>query len=135
MATAYADKANRGTGRHKEAVARIRLKPGSGRIFINGKLMNEYFSNRKALEVIVLQPLMAADVSDQFDVLIKVHGGGIAGQAHAIRLGIARALAEKHDDHFKIMRKEGFLTRDTRVKERKKYGRKRARKRFQFSKR
>jgi small subunit ribosomal protein S9 len=125
----------RGTGRRKEAVARVRLIPGTGQIVVNGKKMEEYFGARRALHLPILQPLTALGVQERYNVVIRTEGGGPAGQAQAIRMGMARALAEINPDNKVQMRAEGFLTRDARVKERKKYGRKRARKRFQFSKR
>ena len=125
----------RGTGRRKEAIARVRLLPGSGKVLINGKTMEVYLGNRKALHVPVLQPLIAAGVLERYNILVRAQGGGIVGQSDAIRLGVARALAEISPDHALVMRAEGFLTRDSRIKESKKYGRKKARKRFQFSKR
>jgi small subunit ribosomal protein S9 len=136
MATqAYPQVGVRGTGRRKEAVARVRLLPGSGKVLINGKTMELYLGNRKLLHVSVVQPLVAAGVLDRYNILVRVHGGGLVGQADAIRLGVARALADISADNALTMRAEGFLTRDSRVKESKKYGRKKARKRFQFSKR
>jgi small subunit ribosomal protein S9 len=125
----------RGTGRRKEAIVRVRLVPGNGQIIINGKSMEQYLGNRKALHLPVKQALTAAGVEDRYNVLVNANGGGIVGQAFAIRMGVARALSEINADYESVMRKEGFLTRDARVKERKKYGRKKARKRFQFSKR
>lgn len=134
MAT-YTKVGTRGTGRRKEAIARVRLVPGTGVVLINGKSMEAYLGARKALHVPVLQPLVAAGVETRFNVLVKAEGGGLAGQADAIRLGVARALVAMNRSNLEVMREEGFLTRDARVKERKKYGRKKARKRFQFSKR
>jgi small subunit ribosomal protein S9 len=131
----YPLKGKRGTGRRKEAIACVRLLPGKGTVLINGLTMTQYLGPRPALHVPVLQPLVAIDSQTRFDVLIKTIGGGKVGQAIAIRMGIARALAEMSDEYKQVMRAEGFLTRDARVKERKKYGRKKARKRFQFSKR
>ncbi|MDX2084393.1 MAG: 30S ribosomal protein S9 [Candidatus Melainabacteria bacterium] len=125
----------RGTGRRKEAIARVRLLPGNGTILVNGKSLSEYFGPRQALHVPVFQPLVAAGVRERYTVLVRTQGGGKAGQATAIRMGIARALAVMSPENQKAMRAEGFLTRDARVKESKKYGRKKARKRFQFSKR
>lgn len=123
-----------GTGRRKEAVARVFLRPGLGRTFINGKRIEEHF-NRPDHQKMVKAPLKVTDSGDKVDVKIKIEGGGITGQAGASRLGIARAL-EKYDESLRdILKEKGFLTRDPRVKERKKYGRKRARKSFQFSKR
>ncbi|MBY0450171.1 MAG: 30S ribosomal protein S9 [Cyanobacteria bacterium] len=135
MAVAYAKNGVRGTGRRKEAIARVRLKPGTGTVLINGEPMSTYLGNRKALEVPVLQPLVAAGVQEKYDVLVNANGGGKAGQAGAIRLGIARALGEINPEYARLMREEGFVTRDPRAKERKKYGQKKARKRFQYSKR
>lgn len=135
MAVAYPQRGTRGTGRRKEAIARVRLVPGKGNVIINGKSMEQYLGNRKALHVPVLQPLVVAGAQERYTVLVNTNGGGIAGQADAIRLGVARALSEISAEYDKLMRKEGFMTRDPRVKERKKYGRKKARKRFQFSKR
>lgn len=135
MAAAIPKVGTRGTGRRKEAIARVRLIPGTGVIIINGKTLNEYMGPRPGLHVPVMQPLVAAGVENRYNVLVKTCGGGIVGQSHAIRMGIARALATLNKDHAHLMRDEGFLTRDSRVKERKKYGRKKARKRFQFSKR
>jgi small subunit ribosomal protein S9 len=135
MAAPYPKVGTRGTGRRKEAIVRVRLLPGNGRILINGKTMEQYLGNRPALHMPVRQALVAAGVEERFNVLVNACGGGKAGQAQAIRMGIARALSEINPDYEVIMRAEGFLTRDSRVKERKKYGRKKARKRFQFSKR
>ena len=131
----YPQNGVRGTGRRKEAVARVRIKPGTGRIMINGQELSAYLDNRKALEVPVIQPLTAVGVEEQYDVICRVEGGGKAGQADAIKMGLARALALTNPDYEKILRAEGFLTRDARVKERKKYGLKKARKASQFSKR
>lgn len=135
MAAKYPQVGTRGTGRRKEAVVRVRLVPGNGQVIINGKSMDEYLGNRKALHIPVKQPLVSAGVEDRFNVLVNAVGGGKVGQAQAMRLGVARALADINETYQDVMRKEGFLTRDSRVKERKKYGRKKARKRFQFSKR
>jgi small subunit ribosomal protein S9 len=125
----------RGTGRRKEAVARVRLVPGKGNIIVNGLTAEAYFGNRPALTGPLKKPLIAAGAENQYNVLVNTSGGGKSGQADAVILGIARALASKTDDLHGTMRKEGLLTRDSRIKERKKYGRKKARKRFQFSKR
>jgi len=122
------------TGRRKNAVARVWVKSGSGNIVVNGKPAGEYFG-RKVLEMIVLSPLRAADMVDKVDVVADSEGGGLAGQAGAVKLGIARALVEMQHEVKPIMRQGGFLTRDPRVKERKKYGRKRARRGFQYVKR
>lgn len=133
--TAYKMNGIRGTGRRKCAVARVRLLPGNGTVLINGKSMTEHLGNRAALHVPVTQPLVVAGVADRYNLIIRTQGGGVAGQAIAIRLGVARALAELNPDYARLMRLEGFLTRDARVKERKKYGLHKARKRPQFSKR
>jgi len=135
MAAPYPKVGTRGTGRRKEAIVRVRLVPGNGQVIINGKSMEQYLGNRKALHIPVKQPLVAAGVEERFNVLVNAVGGGIVGQSIAIRMGVARALSEINADYEVAMRKEGFLTRDSRIKERKKYGRKKARKRFQFSKR
>lgn len=123
-----------GTGRRKKSVARVRLVPGQGKIMINNREMSEYFG-LKTLELIVKQPLELTNTANQYDVLVNVHGGGTTGQAGAIRHGISRALLEVDADFRKALKKEGFLTRDPRMKERKKYGLKKARKASQFSKR
>lgn len=123
-----------GTGKRKESIARVRLVPGEGNIFINGRLLDDYFG-LETLKVIVRQPLEATGTLDKFDVIAKVEGGGISGQAGAVRHGIARALLEADGDYRPVLKKEGFLTRDARVKERKKYGLKKARRAPQFSKR
>lgn len=123
-----------GTGRRKKSVARVRLVPGQGKIMINNREMSEYFG-LKTLELIVKQPLELTNTTNQYDVLVNVHGGGTTGQAGAIRHGISRALLEVDSDFRKALKKEGFLTRDPRMKERKKYGLKKARKASQFSKR
>ena len=125
----------RGTGRRKQAIARVRLLPGKGDVVVNGRTLEEHFGHRVAYHLPALQPLKLANVEGNYKVLAKVEGGGLTGQAEAIRLGVARALAEINPDYAKLMRLEGFLTRDSRVKERKKYGLHKARKRPQFSKR
>jgi small subunit ribosomal protein S9 len=124
----------RGTGRRKSAVARVRLTEGSGRIFINGKELPEYFPEMAQVHSIVA-PLHATETANRFDVQATVNGGGINGQAGAVVLGIGRALKSIDHSWDKILRDMGCLTRDSRMKERKKYGQKGARKRFQFSKR
>jgi small subunit ribosomal protein S9 len=124
----------RGTGRRKRAVARVKLALGQGVITINEKPVDEYFP-RPQLVQIVRQPLEATQSGGRFDVIVKAEGGGVTGQAGAVRHGIARALVEMDASLKDVLRKNGFLTRDPREKESKKYGRKRARKRFQFSKR
>ena len=123
-----------GTGRRKKSIARVYLTPGKGNITINKRDIDDYFG-LETLKVIVRQPLAATDTVDKFDILVNVKGGGYTGQAGAIRHGIARALVKTNEEFKNVLRIEGLLTRDPRVKERKKYGRKRARKRFQFSKR
>jgi small subunit ribosomal protein S9 len=123
-----------GTGRRKKAVARIRLVPGKGNITINDRPLDEYFG-LETLKVIVRQPLTLTNTEGKFDVIGKVIGGGFTGQAGAIRHGIARALIKADEDLRPALKKAGFLTRDPRMKERKKYGLKKARKAPQFSKR
>jgi len=125
----------RGTGRRKCAVASVKLVPGKGKVIINNKTAKEYFGGRAALEMMVYQPLVLTEKQDNFDVRVKVLGGGVSSQAGAIRHGISRALLVVNEENKPILRSEGLLTRDPRVKERKKFGRKKARKRFQFSKR
>jgi small subunit ribosomal protein S9 len=122
------------TGRRKEAIARVRLVPGSGTWTINGRTLDDYFPN-KVHQQIVSEPLVTLDVADRYDVLVRVHGGGVSGQAGAVRLGVARALLETDDAARPPLKKAGFLTRDARAKERKKYGLKKARKAPQYSKR
>ena len=121
-------------GRRKESRARVRLKPGSGRLVVNGRPVDEYFE-RDVLVMLAKQPFDATETRNQFDVRARCDGGGLSGQAGAIRLGIARALVEYDEKHKPVLRKAGFLTRDAREVERKKYGQPGARKRFQFSKR
>jgi small subunit ribosomal protein S9 len=123
-----------GLGRRKCAVARVRLMPGDGRVMVNGKTVADYFG-RAALESVIRQPLQEAALPTPYNVVVKVVGGGHAGQAGAIRHGIARALVRLDEELRPIMRRKGFLTRDPRVKERKKYGLKRARKAPQYTKR
>jgi small subunit ribosomal protein S9 len=122
------------TGRRKEAIARVRLVPGSGKWTINGRTLEDYFPN-KVHQQVVNEPLKTLDVADHYDVLVRVQGGGVSGQAGAVRLGIARALIETDAEARPPLKKAGFLTRDARVKERKKYGLKKARKAPQYSKR
>jgi len=122
------------TGRRKEAVARVWLLPGSGKIQINGRDVAEYFK-RATLKMLIEQPLDAVGMLGKYDVLAKARGGGLSGQAGAVRLGIARALLQASQELRPILRRGGFLTRDPRMVERKKYGQAGARKRFQFSKR
>ncbi len=123
-----------GTGRRKRAVARVKLMLGQGVITINKRAVEEYFP-RPSLLQIVRQALEVTQTTSRFDVSVKTEGGGVAGQAGAVRHGIARALVEMDESLREALRKNGLLTRDPREKESKKYGRKRARKRFQFSKR
>jgi small subunit ribosomal protein S9 len=122
------------TGRRKRAVARVRLTLGQGVITVNGKAADEYFPRPQLLQI-VRQPFEATQSLSRFDVVVKAEGGGITGQAGAVRHGIARALLAVDESLKEPLRKNGFLTRDPREKESKKYGRKRARKRFQYSKR
>ena len=124
-----------GTGRRKTATARVRLIPGTGKVNINHRTMEDYLGNRPGLTKEIYTPFETADAMGRFDVMVTVCGGGITGQVGAIRHGIARALAEAAPQNRPLLRSGTLLTRDPRVKERKKYGRKRARKRFQFSKR
>ena len=123
-----------GTGRRKSSVARVYLTPGSGKITINKRDIDDYFGY-ETLKVVVRQPLVATDTVDKFDVLVNVVGGGYTGQAGAIRHGISRALLEADGEYRPVLKKAGYLTRDPRMKERKKYGLKAARIAPQFSKR
>ena len=123
-----------GTGRRKSSVARVRLVPGTGKITVNKRELNEYFG-RQTLELIVKQPLVLTNTLEQYDVVATVAGGGPSGQAGAIRHGVSRALLEVDGELRQCLKKAGFLTRDPRMKERKKYGLKKARKASQFSKR
>ncbi len=123
-----------GTGRRKKSIARVYLTPGTGNIVINKRTIDEYFG-LETLKVVVRQALEATDTTDKFDVQVNVHGGGFTGQAGAIRHGIARALCEADQEYRPVLKKAGFLTRDPRMKERKKYGLKAARRAPQFSKR
>ena len=123
-----------GTGRRKTSTARVYLRPGSGTITVNKREFNSYFPN-EALQMIIRQPLTLTDTIGKFDILVNVDGGGAAGQAGAVRHGITRALMEFNADLRPTLKKAGLVTRDQRQKERKKYGQKGARKRFQFSKR
>ncbi len=123
-----------GTGRRKSAIARVFLRPGSGEWKVNGKGFDEYFVTEQQ-RVSAKRTLVVADMVATFDVLTTVQGGGVAAQADAVKMGVARALIEFNPELRKTLKAEGLLTRDARVKERKKYGQKGARKRFQFSKR
>ena len=122
------------TGRRKESVARVYLAPGEGKVSVNRLPLDKYF-NRETHRLIISQPLKATKTLGKYDIKAVVKGGGISGQAGAFRHGIARALSEIDETLRAVLRKEGFLTRDPRAKERKKYGRKRARNKFQYSKR
>lgn len=123
-----------GTGRRKKSIARVRLIPGKGKFTINNRDIDDYFG-LETLKVIVKQPLNAVKMEGKFDVIVKVLGGGFTGQAGAIRHGVARALLQADEEHRPVLKKAGFLTRDPRMKERKKYGLKKARRAPQFSKR
>jgi small subunit ribosomal protein S9 len=122
------------TGRRKNAIARVWIKPGKGEIMVNGKRVGQYFA-RPVLRMLITQPFLVADRYNQFDVYCTVNGGGLSGQAGALRHGISRALTYYEPDLRGILKVAGFLTRDPRVVERKKYGRAKARRSFQFSKR
>ena len=130
-----ADTEIKATGRRKTSIAVVKLVKGKGRIFVNGKTLRNYIGNRPAVEMLVYRPLVLTDSQEKYDVRVKVVGGGVVAQCGAIRHGISRALVQVDENFRNVLRMEGLLTRDPRVKERKKYGRKRARKRFQFSKR
>jgi small subunit ribosomal protein S9 len=123
-----------GTGRRKTATARVYLRPGTGEIRVNRKTFDEYFPNQ-ALRMVIRQPLTLTDTANKFDIVVNVAGGGPAGQAGALRHGITRALMVFNSDLRPALKDAGLVTRDPRAKERKKYGQKGARKRFQFSKR
>ena len=123
-----------GTGRRKTSTARVYLRPGTGEITVNRKTFDQYFPN-EALRMIIRQPLQLTETASKFDILVNVAGGGPAGQAGAVRHGITRALMEFNADLRPTLKQAGLVTRDPRIKERKKYGQKGARKRFQFSKR
>ena len=122
------------TGRRKTSIARIYLQPGNGNISVNDKEIQEYFPI-DTMQIIVKQPLTVVDADGKYDIKVNVDGGGVKGQAEAVRLAIARALCEVDPEYRPPLKKEGFLTRDSRMVERKKYGRRKARRRFQFSKR
>jgi small subunit ribosomal protein S9 len=123
-----------GTGRRKTSTARVYLRPGTGEIRVNRKTFDQYFPNQ-ALRMVIRQPLTLTDTANKFDIVVNVAGGGPAGQAGAVRHGITRALLEYNNDLRRTLKQAGLVTRDPRIKERKKYGQKGARKRFQFSKR
>jgi small subunit ribosomal protein S9 len=122
------------TGKRKDAVARVWIKPGSGKIVINGRAVEVYFA-RPVLRMILAQPLQIVNREGQYDIVVNVNGGGLSGQAGAVRHGLSKALTYYEPDLRGPLKKEGFLTRDARVVERKKYGKKKARRSFQFSKR
>ncbi|WP_051114818.1 30S ribosomal protein S9 [Actinokineospora enzanensis] len=121
-------------GRRKEAVVRVRITPGSGKFVLNGRSLEEYFPN-KVHQQLIREPLVVVEKPESFDIRANLHGGGITGQAGALRLAIARALIELDSEDRPVLKKAGFLTRDPRAKERKKYGLKKARKAPQYSKR
>jgi small subunit ribosomal protein S9 len=123
-----------GTGRRKESIARVRLMPGTGKIEVNGEELEKYFGS-DILRVIVNQPFAVTNTVGKYDAIVKVTGGGLSGQAGAVRHGISRALNEANSEFRPVLKANGFLTRDPRMKERKKYGLKKARKAPQFSKR
>jgi small subunit ribosomal protein S9 len=124
-----------GTGKRKTSVARVHLRPGNGEMKLNEQSLEDFFGGHEALKMLVRQPFAVTETADKFDVLAVVHGGGVAAQAGALRHGISRALCEFNLELRGRLKKAGFLTRDARIKERKKYGQKGARRRFQFSKR
>lgn len=123
-----------GTGKRKSSIARVYLRPGKGEIKINKRSMDEYLVS-DALKMVVKQPLALTESADKFDIYANIKGGGLTGQAYAMRLGISRALCEFNQELRPRLKQGGFLTRDSRIKERKKYGQPGARKRFQYSKR
>lgn len=123
-----------GTGRRKTSVARVFLRPGKGDFTVNGQEVNTYFGSKEHV-IVVQQPLDVTDTMSNFDIICRVHGGGKSGQAGAILLGLSRALCEQDEDNQPVLKKNGFLTRDSRMVERKKYGQPGARRKFQFSKR
>ncbi len=123
-----------GTGRRKTAAARVFLRPGTGNITVNGRSFDDYFPN-EALKMIIKQPLTLTDTAEKFEIYVTIRGGGSSGQAGAIRHGISRALLEYNGELREKLKAAGFMTRDPRMKERKKYGQKGARARYQFSKR
>lgn len=141
MAAAKADKPKvlHGVGRRKTSVARVYLKPGDGTVTTNGKPMEEFFAAdpyfKKRAPEIIYKPFEVTNTMNKYDVTVNLHGGGVTGQIDALRLGIARALLKVDEDHRRVLRKEGLLTRDSRMVERKKYGLKKARRSEQYSKR
>ncbi|MBN1298750.1 MAG: 30S ribosomal protein S9 [Actinobacteria bacterium] len=122
------------TGKRKESIARVRLTPGTGKITVNDRDFNTYF-NSDAQKTMIIEPLKLTGTDSAYDVIADIIGGGVSGQAGALRHGISKALLDVNDEYRPILKREGFLTRDSRIKERKKYGLKKARKRPQFSKR
>jgi len=122
------------TGKRKKSIAKVRLVPGEGKVVVNNKDFGEYF-NRESLKIMVVEPLKLTGTDTAYNIIASIKGGGVAGQAGALRYGISKALLEVNNEYREILKKEGFLTRDSRVKERKKYGLKKARKKPQFSKR
>ncbi len=122
------------TGKRKGSIARVRLVPGKGEIKVNARDFNEYFS-REAVKMMIVEPLKLTGTENAYDVIASIEGGGLSGQAGALRHGISKALLDINDEYRSILKRAGFLTRDSRIKERKKYGLKKARKRPQFSKR
>ena len=124
-----------GTGRRKTSVARVRLLPGDGKFMINGRTLDDFFGGLDTLKMVAKQPLTLTGTENQFDVIVNFHGGGFTGQSGAIRLGIARALIEADPNLRPELKRAGYLTRDSRMTERKKYGLKKARRAPQFSKR
>ena len=123
-----------GLGRRKSSVARVRIKPGSGSFIINGKSLEDYFVTLQEQKA-ALAPLTATETTETFDVWVNVNGGGTTGQSGAVTLGLARAIREVNPAHYEVLKEQGLMTRDARMKERKKYGRRGARRGFQFSKR
>ena len=123
------------TGRRKTSIAVVKLVKGSGRIFVNGKTLKNYIGNRPAIEMLVYRPLVLTETQDRYDVRVKAVGGGVVAQCGAIKHGISRALLKANEEYRNVLKAEGMLTRDPRVKERKKYGLKKARRAPQFSKR
>jgi small subunit ribosomal protein S9 len=124
-----------GTGRRKTSTARVHLRPGKGEMRLNRRSLDEYFGGHETLKLVVKQPFALTETIDKFDVVATIDGGGVASQAGALRHGISRALCVYNGELRKALKKAGLLTRDARIKERKKYGQKGARRRFQFSKR
>ena len=123
------------TGRRKTSTARVHLRPGKGEMRLNDRNLDEYFGGHETLKLVVKQPFAVTETADKFDIVARIDGGGVASQASALRHGISRALCSYNAELRKTLKKAGLLTRDARIKERKKYGQKGARKRFQFSKR